>query len=277
MRLTDLLPARPRPARPADGLAWVTGASSGIGLAVAGRLLRDGWTVVVTARGAERLERFARLHAGRIVAAPADVTDADGLQRAVSQAQAQAGRQVALAVFAAGAWQPMSARDFDVARFRALLDANVMGVAAALACVMPEMIARQSGQIGIVASVAGYGGLPTMAGYGPTKAALLNLAESLKFDLDRHGVAISVICPGFVRTPMTAHLPAPPAAALTAEQAAGFIVDGLRVGRFEIAFPPLTAIAVKAAARLPHAARFGVAAALGAQPLAELGIARGGG
>lgn len=224
-------------ARPADGIAWITGASTGIGEAVARRMVARGWTVAVTARDEGKLQALAAAHPGRIIAAPCDVTDAAAMKATLARIEAEAGRPVALAMFNAGAWKEMGAADFDLGAFRVMVATNLIGTAAGLDAVMPAMIARKSGQIAIVASVAGYRGLPRAVAYGATKAALISMAESLKFDLDRVGVTMTVVNPGFVRTAMTSKNTFPMPFLLEVDDAAERIVRGLASGRFEVAFP----------------------------------------
>ena len=226
-----------RSAHPSDGLAWVTGASTGIGAALVAALVGAGWQVVATARGAELLAELAAAHPGQVIAAPGDITDAVAMREIVARVQAQTGRNLALAVFNAGTWQEMGAQDFDLTAFRRQIEVNLNGTAACLAAVMPGMIARHAGQIAIVASVAGYRGLPRGGAYGASKAALIALAESLRCDLQRHDVLMQVINPGFVRTPMTAVNAFPMPFLLEPDDAARRIVRGLQRTAFEIAFP----------------------------------------
>ncbi len=247
-------------ATPNDGIAWITGASTGIGAAVATRLVRDGWTVGVTARAADRLEALAAAHPGQILAAPGDVTDAAAMAALAADLSARAGRPIALALFNAGAWQEMGAADFDLAAFRTMVEVNLLGTANGLAAVMPGMIARARGQIGIVASVAGYRGLPRAVAYGATKAALISMAESLEFDLRPRGVTVNIINPGFVRTPMTAVNQFPMPFLLEVDDAADRIVRGLRRGRFEICFPWQLAVPLQVLALLPHRLFHGILA-----------------
>ena len=228
---------RPRPARPQHGLAWITGASSGIGRALALRLADAGWQVAATARSAEALAALAAARPGRIRAAPADVTDAEAMRAAHDAAVQAEGRPVALAVLNAGLWRPMGAADFDAAAFRAMMDVNLAGTANALAAVLPGMLARGGGQVALMASLAGYRGLPRAAGYGASKAALISLAETLRFDLEPRGVLIGVINPGFVRTPMTDRNDFAMPLLLEPDDAAARIAAGLAAGRFEVAFP----------------------------------------
>lgn len=267
--------ASPRPAHPRDGIAWVTGASSGIGLAVAKQLLQEGWTVAVTARSREPLDHLATAHPGRVIVAPGDVTDEAAMREACATARRASGRKIALALLNAGSWHPMGARDFDLANFRQSFEVNVIGTATALAAVMPNMIDRRMGQIAITASVAGYFGMPMATAYGATKAALITMAESLKFDLDRLGVMTNVICPGFVRTPMTDVNKFPMPFIIEAEEAARTITAGLRRGRFEIIFPPAMAITMKLTRLLPYALFFAAIAAVAGGRTAAWGQVRG--
>ena len=230
-------PAKPSPAKPSDGIAWITGASTGIGAAVAKRLVAEGWTVAITARDAGKLQALADAHPGKMIVAAGDVTDAEAMKVLRFSIETEAGRPVALALLNAGAWQEMGAADFDLKSFRQMVEVNLLGTANLLDAVMPPMMARRSGQIAIVASVAGYRGLPRAVAYGATKAALISMAESLKFDLDRAGVTMTLVNPGFVRTPMTARNSFPMPFLLEVEDAATRIVRGLATGRFEVAFP----------------------------------------
>ncbi len=238
-------------ATPKDGIAWITGASTGIGAAVAERLVAEGWTVAITARAEDKLISLATRHPGQMIVAAGDVTDADGMKTLRARIEADSGRPIALAILNAGAWQEMGAEDFDLAAFTVMVQVNLLGTAAVLDAVMPGMIARKSGQIGIVASVAGYRGLPRAVAYGATKAALIAMAESLKFDLDRAGVKMNVINPGFVRTPMTDRNTFKMPFLLEPEDAAALIVGGLATKRFEITFPWQLAYPLKLLRILP--------------------------
>ena len=146
--------------------------------------------------------------------------------------------------------------EFTAAGLRDLMAVNVMGTAACLEALMPRMMARRQGRIAVVASVAGYRGLPTSAYYGATKAALINLTESLKFDLDQAGVTIQLIDPGFVKTPLTDRNDFPMPFLISAELAADRIARGLRSRQFEIAFPRVFVAIMKLLRCLPYALYF---------------------
>ena len=171
------------------GVVWITGASSGIGEALARRLARDGRRVAVSARSATALDTLAAADPSHLMAVPLDVTDATACAAAVAEIETRFG-EIDLAVLNAGTHQPMSADDFSTATLRRLLDINLLGVAHCLEPLLARMAARRRGHVALVASVAGYGGLPTAAAYGPSKAALINMAESLKLDCDRLGIKL---------------------------------------------------------------------------------------
>ena len=137
----------------------------------------------------------------------------------------------------AGTHRSAGAAAFSSEAFQQLLDVNLMGAVHGLAAILPRFINRRRGRIAIMSSVAGYRGLPSAAAYGATKAALINMAEALKPDLERYGISISIICPGFVKTPLTDQNTFPMPFLMDADAAAKRILRGLRRGRFEISFP----------------------------------------
>jgi short-subunit dehydrogenase len=223
--------------KPADGVAWVTGASSGIGREVAAQLAKAGWVVAISARRRDELESLAALHPGMIVA-PVDITDAAAVAECVAGIEA-AGRPIVRAILNAGTYLRDTAPSFDLARFKTQVDVNLLGTANCLAAIMPRMIAAKHGQIGVVASLAGLAGLPGAVTYSTTKAALLAMCQSLKFDLDRAGVSISAILPGFVKTPLTDKNKFPMPFLMEVDEASRIMITGLDAGKFLIAFTGL--------------------------------------
>lgn len=213
----------------------VTGASSGIGSALAVRLAAEGWQVSALARRTQRLEVLARDHPG-IFAVTGDVTDSHGLASSLAAAQ-QARGPFRLAVLNAGIYHPHQGLEIDLADFRQQMDINYFGVLACLASLLPAMQAAGDGQIAIMGSVAGYRGLPRSAAYGPTKAALINLAESLRFETAGTGIKLQLINPGFVESEATAINDFEMPDLVSADVAAGLIMAGLASDDFEIAFP----------------------------------------
>lgn len=216
--------------------AWIIGASSGIGAAVARALLARGARVAMSARSAAELERMAALHGDAALALPLDVTDAAAAASALQRIVAAWGG-VDFVLLCAGTHQPARAWELDAAGARRLVDVNLNGVLNCLPPVVQQMLQQQSGAIGIVSSVAGYRGLPTALVYGATKAALINLAETLYLDLSPRGIGVFLVNPGFVRTPLTDRNSFRMPALIGAEEAAGEILAGLARGGFEIHFP----------------------------------------
>ncbi|WP_028793921.1 SDR family NAD(P)-dependent oxidoreductase [Thalassobaculum salexigens] len=235
---------------------WITGASSGIGRAVALQMARDGWRVVGSARRQEALDELAAEGpAGRITGVAVDVTDPEATRAAVARIEAEIG-PIDRAILAAGTHIPTSADDFKPEDFRTLVEVNLMGVVHATAAVLPGFKQRRAGHLVVVASVAGYGGLPTAAGYGATKAGLINFTESMKFDLDEWGVKTQLVCPGFVRTPLTDRNEFSMPFLMKVEDAAEAMVKGMEGGGFEITFPKRFTWLVKAMSALPYALYF---------------------
>lgn len=247
----------PRPAKSSEGVAWVTGASSGIGRVTALKLAAEGWTVAASARSAADLASLAAEGNGRIHAVPLDVTDAQAAAEAVARIETDIG-PIALALLNAGIYLPVRGEDLSVDDFDRSFDVNLKGTVHCLLPVIDRMKVRRSGQIAIVSSVAGYGGLPTSAAYGATKAGLFNLAASLKFDLDKLGILIQVVSPGFVDTPATKKNPFPMPFLMPVEAAADRLVAGLKRGGYEITFPRRFTYGLKLINLLPHALYFPV-------------------
>lgn len=214
---------------------WITGASSGLGENVARMLAAAGCKVSITARSQDKLAAIAADNAN-IASYPGDVTDAEQMKALAAQMEDERG-SIDLALFCAGAWFRSSVTELNVENYAKTFDVNVMGVINALDAVLPRMLERGSGHIAWVSSVAGYGGLPMSASYGGTKSALITMAESMKPELDSKGIDLSVINPGFVKTPMTAKNDFPMPFLMEPEDAARKMIDGLKARKFEIAFP----------------------------------------
>ena len=238
--------------RPADGSVWITGASRGIGRATALEYARRGWTVYATARNAEGLQALADEAEGDIRPLPGDVTDPGAMADAVARITADG--PLALAILNAGVYYPMRAQTFDVERARQMFDVNLTGVTNALGPAMAAMIARGTGHLALVASVAGYRGLPDAAAYSATKAGLIAMAEALAMELVDLGVRISVINPGFVETDATSVNEFEMPMLLQTDDAARRIADGLARPGFEIRFPWQFALVLRAVGLLPNRA-----------------------
>ncbi len=232
---------------------WLVGASTGIGQALARSLHALGATVIVSARKADALEAFAQQHPGSL-ALPLDVTDAQAVQAAAQDLLATG--PLDLVCYCAGHYHAMRATAIDLPELLRHHEVNTVGALHVLEAVLPALIARRQGHISLVSSVAGFRGLPQSLAYGPTKAALINLAETLYLDLQALGLGVSVINPGFVQTPLTAqnafHMPA----LITPEEAAQAIVQGWSRGEFDIHFPKRFTRVMKLLRLLPYGLYF---------------------
>ena len=227
---------------------WIVGASTGIGRATASALHRAGARVTVSARKAEALAAFVAQHPGSQALA-LDATDPAAVTLAATNLLAQA--PLDCVVYCAGHYQAMRAEAIDIADVQRHLAVNYLGAVYLLDAVLPSLLARGQGHISLVGSVAGYRGLPNSLAYGPTKAALINLAENLYLDLRPRGLGVSIVNPGFVETPLTAGNAFSMPALITPEQAANAMLAGWRCGTFELHFPKRFTLWMQALRLLP--------------------------
>lgn len=232
---------------------WIIGASTGIGAATAAALHAQGAQVIVSARKVQALEAFAQQHPTS-TALPLDVTDRAAVH-AATQSLLDAG-PLDCVMYCAGHYHAMRATAMDIDDMQRHLAVNYTGALYMLEAIVPAMVARGAGHISLVGSVAGYSGLPNSLAYGPTKAALINLAETLYLDLRQQGVGVSIINPGFVETPLTANNTFDMPALLTPAQAAQHIVQGWARGAFEIHFPKRFTLWLKLLRLLPYCLYF---------------------
>ncbi|MEC9342906.1 MAG: SDR family NAD(P)-dependent oxidoreductase [Pseudomonadota bacterium] len=216
-------------------VVWVTGASSGIGRELATLLDHRAETVAVSARSGDLLCELAG-QCRHVAPFALDVSDEAEVAQGIARIE-EAHGPIDLAVLNAATWAIMEPGEIDVAAIRRGMEVNYMGVVHALAALVPRMRTRGRGHIAIVASIAGYRGLPRSAAYGPTKAALINLAETLKIELARFGITVSVVNSGFVDTPMTRDNPFPMPSLMPVQDAARQLLAGLEQERYEIIFP----------------------------------------
>lgn len=235
---------------------WLVGASSGIGAALAKALLGKGAWVAVSARRADALLAVVEGHPKGVVLTmdvrqPQDWT-------ATHDALCEAWQGVDLVVFCAADYRPLSPLELSAREAHDTIETNVCGVYYGLSAVLPAMLLRRSGGIAIVASVAGYIGLPGATLYGPSKAALINLAELLYTELHAHGLGVYLINPGFVKSRLTARNTFRMPALITPEVAAEAILTGLERGRFEIAFPQRFTRLVRLISLLPYRISLGL-------------------
>ncbi len=233
-------------------VVWVIGASSGIGRATAAALHAAGARVALSARNEQTLRGFANEHP-RSLAVPLDVRMREAWAPALATVLSWAGPPD-LVLYCAGHYRPMDAQDFDLDEALQHVAVNYDGALHLLQVLLPLFLRRGSGHLSLVASVAGYRGLPRAMAYGPTKAALQHLAETLYLDLAPRGIGVSVINPGFVATPLTAGNRFRMPALLQPEEAARHMLEGWARGRFEIHFPLRFTLWLKFMRLLPHRA-----------------------
>ncbi|MDA8539967.1 SDR family NAD(P)-dependent oxidoreductase [Alphaproteobacteria bacterium] len=236
---------------PQHGCAWITGASSGIGAALAEELAGRGWTVAISARRESDLQNVAAQHED-IHCFPCDVTDRAAMAQTVSSIETKLG-PIALGVMNAGIYLPTALPEFDATLFDHTFEVNLNGTVNGLAALVPLMVARGEGHISLVSSVAGYGGLVTSAAYGASKAALFNMGESMAMDLKPSGVHISMVAPGFVKTPATDVNRFPMPFIINADEAARRIADGLAKNKSHISFPRRFSYLLRVLNMLPRA------------------------
>lgn len=226
---------------------WITGASSGIGAALARELLARGASVAVSARNADKL---AEVSGGRMHVQPVDVTDRPATLAAAAGVREALGG-IDIAVLNAGAWSRFRADDWDSEAFAQQVQTNLIGTAHTVEAVLPTMLAEGRGRIVGTASLAGYRGIPGAEAYGATKAALLNLFEALRGSLAPHGIVVQTVTPGFVQTPLTESNSFPMPFLITPAEAARAIADGIAKDKAETVFPLPMKLMMKIARLVP--------------------------
>ncbi|MBV2120246.1 MAG: SDR family NAD(P)-dependent oxidoreductase [Candidatus Thiodiazotropha sp. (ex Ctena orbiculata)] len=237
-------------------VAWITGGGSGIGRSLAHMLSDMGWTVVISGRNQEKLRKTAEAgdrHTIRQIAL--DVTDQQSVKNVIGEIEGDYG-SIDYAFLNAGDYSPMRLSDFDPELFRRLNDVNYLGVVNCIAALIPGMRQQAQGQILITASLSGYCGLPGAAPYSATKAALINLAESLQPELLQLGIRIRLINPGFVATDLTDKNDFKMPFLITPTMAAKAIKDQLMSKRFEIRFPTIFSWIMRLLSWMPYRVYF---------------------
>ena len=233
-----------------DKVIWITGASTGIGKALAIKFSQNGWKVAISARREALLNEIASENKN-IFAFPFDVTDKEMCNSTFNLIKNKFDN-IDLCVFSTGTWDPKKEKEIDVEQIENVMKINFFGTLNCIKSVESYFKTRGYGQISIVSSIAGYRGLPNSTGYGPSKSALNNLAESLYFDFKRHGVRVSLISPGFIKTPMTDKNDFKMPFLKSPEFAAEKIYNGLVNSKsFEIDFPKQLTITLKLLKILP--------------------------
>ena len=236
---------------------WLIGASTGIGEALARKLSSLGAHVILSARNAERLTKLSN-ELPRSSPLAMDFTDGKAVEVIWHKACEASAPSVMpdMVIVNAGSYEPMLAKDFDLARAKQQFEVNVGGPLNVLAEVLPAYLAAKRGHVVLVSSVAGYRALPKALVYGASKSALCYMAETLYLELANKGVAVTLVCPGFVKTPLTADNDFDMPALISAAEAAEHIVRGLTKGEFEIHFPKRFTRFLKVLGWLPRSLYF---------------------
>ena len=239
-------------------IAWITGAGKGLGRHVALLLAGRGWRVAATARTEADLDSLVADsgdRAGEIVAFPGDITGRAAMLALVTEIEKCCGH-IDLAILNAGTYIRFGVDDFSAEKFADQININVIGTVNCLAPVLESMKARRVGQIAVVSSLSGYRGLPLASAYGASKAALTNMCEALKPELETSNISLSIVHPGFVRTPLTDKNEFPMPFLMEPDVAARRLLDGLEKKKFEITFPTRFALMLKLMRCLPYTLYF---------------------
>ena len=229
---------------------WITGASSGIGKSLAIKFASEGWQVAASARREDLLNQLSDSNQN-IASFPLDVTNRENCREVFEKIKSKY-ENIDICFFSTGTWDPKKEKDIDIDQMKKVMDVNFFGTLNCIKAVETYFKEIKNGHISIVSSIAGYRGLPNSTGYGASKAALNNLAESLYFDFGRHNVRVSLISPGFIKTPMTDKNEFKMPFLKTPEFAANKIYNGLINGSsFEIDFPKELTLILKFLKILP--------------------------
>ena len=234
-----------------DKTIWITGASTGIGKALAIKFSDNGWNVAASARRENLLKELEESNLN-IFSYPLDVTNKENCRKVFKDIEDKF-KNIDICFFSTGTWDPKKEKDIDVEQIENVMKVNFFGTLNCIKSVEEYYRKRGDGHISIVSSIAGYRGLPNSTGYGPSKSALNNLAESLYFDFKRYGVRVSLISPGFIKTPMTDKNDFKMPFLKTVDYAAEKIFIGLtKTNQFEIHFPKQLTLMLKFLKILPN-------------------------
>ena len=229
---------------------WITGGSTGIGKSLAIKFANEGWNVAISARRVELLNELSDSYEN-ISSFPLDVTNKIKCKEVFNEIKNKY-ENVDICFFSTGTWDPKKERDIDLEQIEEVFKVNFFGTLNSIKAVEEYFKNKKKGIITIVSSIAGYRGLPNSTGYGPSKAALNNLAESLYFDFGRHNVRVCLVSPGFIKTPMTDKNNFKMPFLKTPQFAAEKIYDGLiKKNNFEIHFPKELTLSLKLFEMLP--------------------------
>lgn len=235
---------------------WIIGASHGIGEALAAKFYKDGYDLIISARSSEKLEdlkkKLLQDHlGGEVMIGVLDVVDYDSAQKTFLEI-IKKFQKIDLVVFCPALYEPMSVANFDLEISKKIISVNLGGFLNFLHLLVPKMILQKSGHIAVIASVAGYSGLPQSFAYGASKAGLINLCEGIYPELKEKNIDLSIINPGFVKTRLTDQNKFKMPFLISPEQAADYIFEGLKKKKFEIHFPKKFTFFLKILRLLPY-------------------------
>ena len=229
---------------------WITGGSTGIGKALAIKFSKEGWNVIISARRENLIKEISNDYEN-IHSFPLDVTDKLQCKKVFEQIRDKFDN-IDICFFSTGTWDPKREKDIDVDQIENVFKVNFFGTLNSIKAVEEYFKNKKKGTISIVSSIAGYRGLPNSTGYGPSKSALNNLAESLYFDFKRYNVKVCLVSPGFIKTPMTDKNDFKMPFLKSSDYAADKIYDGLvNTDVFEIHFPKSLTVILKILSLLP--------------------------
>ena len=229
---------------------WITGASSGIGKAVAEKFAKENWKVAISARRIEILNEIAKNE--NIFAYPVDVTDSVKVQETFNKILKDF-QNIDLCIFSSGTYERKSERGINVENIKNVMEVNFLGVVGCVKAVEEYFKNKKSGHLSIVSSPVGYRGLPKSSGYTPSKASLNNFTQGIYFDFKKFNVMVTLISPGFIKTALTDKNEFKMPFLKDTNYAADKIYDGLvNKKRFEIIFPPQIAFIYKIFQILPN-------------------------
>jgi len=227
-----------------DKVIWITGASSGIGEALAVAWAREGARVVLSARNVAELDRVRRACGDTALVVPLDLTDADRIRRAAESVLRETGH-IDILVHSGGVSQRSLAAETDLATDRAIMEVNYFGTIALTKAVLPSMIARRAGHIVPISSVIGHVGIPLRSAYAASKHALHGFFDALRAETEKDGIRVTIVCPGYIRTKVSENalrgdgsrygkLDETHARAMPPEEAALRIIDGVAKAKQEV-------------------------------------------
>ena len=236
-----------------DKTVMITGASSGIGKGLAMTIAARGGRLALIARREDALNEIVneiRAANGTAIAAAADVRDAEALRQAADKIRAELG-PIDVLIANAGVGVTDHANNLDPHKVSEVMNINVLGAVNSVAAVLPEMVERKSGHLVAIASLAGYRGLAKSAAYCASKAALSSFFESLRIDLRHTGVTVSIIYPGFIKTPLTSGRQAKMPYLMELDDGVKKIVSAIEKGKKSYAFPWQLATIVRSSLLMP--------------------------